>query len=166
MRRKQPVFVWTAVALSAILAAAVLATPGSGIVSGAIVARASFLDDVDIKFKVDHGSQEITQVRDARDTVMQKIVIAAGGTTGWHSHHGPAVALVTRGALTLYSSDDPSCAGRLYSAGAGFIDPGQGHVHLGRNESGTETEVWVTYFDVPPGQSVRVDAADPGNCSF
>jgi DNA-binding SARP family transcriptional activator len=25
-------------------------------------------------------------------------------------------------------------------------------------------EVWVTYLDVPPGQTVRADAADPGNC--
>jgi hypothetical protein len=27
-----------------------------------------------------------------------------------------------------------------------------------------DTELWVTYFDVPPGGAFRLDAADPGNC--
>jgi hypothetical protein len=58
-------------------------------------------------------------------------------------------------------------SGRTYSAGQAFIDSGQGHVHLGRNLSSTQNaEVWVTYFDVPVGGGVRVDAADPGNCAF
>ena len=64
---------------------------------------------------------------------MQKIVIAAGGETGWHSHPGPAIALITRGELTLYSSDDPSCVGHPYGVGQGPSSSGQGHVHLARN---------------------------------
>lgn len=99
--------------------------------------------------------------------VMQQIVLGPGGQTGWHSHPGPAVVLVKAGELSLYSGDDPTCTGRTYSAGESFIDSGQGHVHIGRNLSSTENaELWVTYFDVPVGESVRVDAADPGNCAF
>ena len=39
---------------------------------------------------------------------------------------------------------------------------------IGREEAtrAARLEVWVTYFDVPPGSSVRLDAADPGNCSL
>jgi len=169
-------------AACAALAGVALATPPSGILSGAIFARAGFADRVDIRFKVsghdehdrdhdgdrDHGrGQEVIHVRDAQDTVMQQIVIGPGGQTGWHSHPGPAVALVTAGELTLYSGDDPTCTGRSYAAGDAFVDAGQGHVHMARNLSPTENvEVWVTYFDVPPGGSVRADAGDPGVCDF
>jgi quercetin dioxygenase-like cupin family protein len=149
------------------LAGAVLATPPSGIVSATVLARAAFVDPVDIKFKIQGKGQEVIQVKDARDTVMQQIVIGPGGSTGWHSHPGPVVVLVKAGDLTLYSGDDPTCTGRTYSAGQAFIDSGQGHVHIGRNLSLSQNvELWVTYFDVPPGGPFRIDAANPGNCGF
>lgn len=98
---------------------------------------------------------------------MQQIVIGPGGSTGWHSHPGPVVVLIKAGDLTLYSGDDPGCTGRTYSAGQAFIDSGQGHVHIGRNLSPSQNvELWVTYFDVPPGSPFRIDAPNPGNCSF
>jgi quercetin dioxygenase-like cupin family protein len=166
MTKKQLVFL-TAAAVSAVVVGVALATPGSGIVSAAIVARAGFTDSVDVKFKIQGQGQEVVHVQNAQETVMQQIIIGPGGHTGWHSHPGPAVALVKSGELTLYSGDDPTCSGRTYSAGQAFIDSGQGHVHIARNLSLVEnTEVWVTYFDVPPGQSPRIDAADPGTCSF
>jgi quercetin dioxygenase-like cupin family protein len=144
-----------------------MATAPSGILSGAVVARAVFVDRVDVKFKVDEGPEEVIRAGDVRETVMQQIVIAPGGSAGWHSHPGPAVALVKAGELTLYSGDDPTCSARTYSGGQAFVDSGQGHVHLARNLSQTENvEVWVTYFDVPPGEAFRLDAADPGNCGF
>jgi quercetin dioxygenase-like cupin family protein len=154
----------TAVALTAVARA----TPGAGVV-GTIVARSGFADAVGITFRIKshHGrGTEVLQVRDAQDTVVQQIVFEPGGHTGWHSHPGPALVLVTEGELTLYSSDDPSCSGHTYTAGQAFIDPGQGHTHIGRASPTQSTVVWVTYFDVPPGSGVRVDAADPGICFF
>jgi hypothetical protein len=149
---------------AAALASVALATPGASVV-GTIIARAGFPDVVDIKIKLrDEG--EVIHVARAADTVMQQIVIGPGGHTGWHSHPGPAIALVKNGELTLYSSDDPTCTGRRFGAGQGFVDSGQGHVHMARNLTSQNTEVWVTYLDVPPGGSVRTDAADPGNCVF
>lgn len=154
-------------ALAAALGGAALATPSSGILSGTVVARAAFQDPVDLKFKIDGGPNEVIHVRDAQETVMQQIVIGPGGQTGWHSHPGPVVVLVTSGALTFYSNEDPSCTPRTYSAGQAFIDSGQGHVHLARNLDATQNVVlWATYFDVPPGAPFRLDAADPGNCTF
>jgi len=135
--------------------------------SAPVVARAAFADPVDIKFKVQgEERQEVIHVRDAQETVMQQIVIAPGGSTGWHSHPGPAVALVKAGELTLYSSEDPTCTGRTYTSGQAFVDSGQDHVHIARNLSQSPAEVWVTYFDVPPGGPFRIDAADPGICGF
>lgn len=151
-------------AAMAALATVAGATPGSNIV-GTVIARAGFADSVDLKLKL-RDEQEVIHVAAAADTVMQQIVFGPGGHSGWHSHHGPAIALVTAGELTLYSGDDPTCTGRTYGAGQAFVDSGQGHVHMALNQTGQNTEVWVTYLDVPPGQTVRVDAADPGNCVF
>lgn len=144
-----------------------LATPGSGVISGPVMARASFVDPVDVKFKISgHGAgRDIAQVRNARETVVQQIVIGPGGQTGWHTHPGPAVAMIKQGELTVYSSEDPHCEGTTYREGQAFVDPGQGHTHLARNLSMTEnTEIWVTYFDVPAGGAFRIDAPDPGTC--
>jgi quercetin dioxygenase-like cupin family protein len=144
-----------------------MATPGSNIVSSTVVARASFVQPTDIKFKINNGNEQIIHAPEAQDTVMQQIVIGPGGSTGWHSHPGPAVALIKAGALALFDSEDPTCTPRIYQAGEAFVDKGQGHVHLARNLSPTENvEVWVTYFDVPPGGPARLDAANPGNCGL
>jgi len=147
-------------------ASAALFTPGAGI-SSFVHVRASFVDPTDIKFKVGDGKQEVIHVPDARETVVQQITIGPGGQTGWHSHPGPVVVLIKAGELSFYDSDDPTCTVRSYSAGQAFIDRGQGHVHIARNESTTQNlELWATYFDVPPAGVFRIDAPLPGNCSF
>lgn len=166
---KRWLFVLTGVMATVGLAGAALATAGVGILSAPIIARGAFQDTVDLKFKVSDGSgtSEVIHVDDTRETVMQQIVVGPGGTTGWHSHPGPAIALIKSGTLTLYSGDDATCTGRTFEAGEAFVDSGQGHVHMARNLSQTQNlEVWVTYFDVPFGGSVRVDKPDPGNCPF
>jgi hypothetical protein len=95
----------------------------------------------------------------------QQIVIGPGGHNGWHSHPGPVVVLGKTGELTLFSAEDPTCTGRTYSAGQAFIAGGQGHVHIARNQSQIEnTGLWVTYFDVPPGEPFRIDKPSPVIC--
>ena len=170
MANRQLVSVIIAGAAVSALAGAVLATPGSG-TTGVVAARAAFADVVDLKFSIRDGDRgrDNVQVRNAGDTVMQQITFAPGGFSGWHSHPGPAVVLIGSGELTFYDGDDESCSGRTFSAGQALIDPGQGHVHYAVNQGTTPAEVWVTYFDVPPGtggMGVRDDAPAPGNCPF
>ena len=161
------IFVAAITVLAGAVTAVVLATPASGILSGTVVARATFQNPVDLKFKVQNGRQEVIHVPNAAETVMQQIVIGPGGQTGWHSHPGPVVVLIKSGALTFFSGDDPGCTPRTYSAGQAFVDSGQEHVHLAANQSATtNVELWATYFDVPPGGAFRIDAANPGNCPF
>ena len=152
-------------ALVALFATVAVATPGAGIVSGTVFARAIFADPTDLKFKINGGSQEVIHVNNARETVVQQIIIAPGGTTGWHSHPGPVVVLIKSGTMSFYDSEDPTCTARIYSAGQSFVDSGQGHVHIARNEGAVNVELWATYFDVPPGGAFRIDAANPGTCS-
>jgi quercetin dioxygenase-like cupin family protein len=157
--------------LAAIAGAAVavtaLATPGSGVLSAPVLARASFVDPVDMKIKIGDGRQEVLHVPDARESIVQQIIISPGGQTGWHSHPGPVIVLIKTGAMTFYDGDDPTCSPITYSAGQSFIDSGQGHVHIAWNESASEDlELWALYLDVPPAGAFRIDAPAPGNCAF
>jgi quercetin dioxygenase-like cupin family protein len=102
----------------------------------------------------------------ATDTVVLQQTIDPGGSTGWHSHPGPAYIVVTQGTLTLYDGYDPTCTPHTYGPGAGFLDPGLGHVHNARNEGTTRATAIATYLNVPPGGSPRTDAPAPGNCPF
>ncbi len=142
-------------------------TPGTGIITAPVLARAGFADPTEVRFRVKDGSRSVITASNSADTVIQQIVIGPGGNTGWHSHHGPVVVLIKEGEMSFYDADDPTCTVRTYTAGQAFIDKGQGHVHIARNESTTANlELWATYFDVPVGSGFRIDAPDPGNCSF
>ncbi len=155
-----------ATAVCVVLAAttAAGATPGSGVLSGRILAEGAFQDGLDVKFKVrgHHGTQ-VSRVQGGGRAVVQEIVLAPGGQTGWHSHPGPVVVVVARGALTLY--DDSGCdTGQTYAAGEAFVDPGQGHLHVARNHGSGNVELLVTYL-APPGAGVpRVDRSAPTGC--
>jgi len=166
MTKRRLAFLVIVAAVSTVVAGAALATPGSGVLSALVVARASFADPVDIKFKVEGQGQEVIHADNAPETVMQQIIIGPGGHTGWHSHPGPVVVLIKSGQMSFYSSEDPTCTVRTYSAGEAFVDSGQGHVHIARNEGSENLELWATYFDVPTGGAFRIDAPNPGNCSF
>ena len=167
MAQKQLIVAAVVIALAGALGgAAALATPGSGILSAPVLARGAFVDPVDVKFKLGAGPNDILHVQNAQDTVVQQIVIAPGGTTGWHSHPGPVIVVMAAGTMSFYSSEDPSCTATTYSAGQAFIDEGQGHVHFARNEGTENVVLMATYLDVPPGQGFRIDAANLGTCGF
>jgi len=87
-----------------------------------------------------------------------------GGTTGWHTHPGHTLVIVTAGAVTAYQGDDPTCTGTVYTVGMSFVEAGD-HVHIVRNEGTVEAQT-VAVRLVPVGQPGRIDADDPGNCHF
>jgi quercetin dioxygenase-like cupin family protein len=92
--------------------------------------------------------------------------IAAGGSTGWHSHPGPSLIFVVAGTVTNYTSDDPGCTPHVYNAGSSLVDPGGGDEHILRNEGTTTAETIAVQF-LPQGAARRTDALTaPGNCSF
>jgi len=111
--------------------------------------------------------QEMIKTKGLSDLYVQSNVWAPGGTTGWHTHPGPSLVIVTQGTLTVYEGDDPSCTPHVYSAGGSnaFVDFGGGAVHLVRNESTAEARTVVVQL-IPAGAVRRIDAADPGYCSF
>jgi len=105
------------------------------------------------------------RTKGASDLYVQNNVWQPGGSTGWHTHPGHSLIVVTGGTLTVYEGNDPDCKPEVYTAGMGFVDPGGDHVHLIRNE-GAEPASTVAVQLIPAGATRRIDAADPGHCSF
>jgi hypothetical protein len=100
------------------------------------------------------------------DLYVQSNVWQAGGTTGWHSHPGHSLIIVTAGTVTGYQGHDPTCTPHVYTVGMGFVDPGGSHVHILRNESTTDVAQTIAVQLIPTGQPRRIDAPAPGNCPF
>jgi len=141
--------------------AASITIPAPNGFASTVLARGSFRDAIDATFRIkEEKATTVVHVNDPTQMVMARITIAAGGALPWHTHPGPALVTVVAGELTLVDGDD--CRVRRYGAGASFMDPGQGHVHVGLNAGGIETAVYVTYLDVPVGQSPLVVAPAPG----
>lgn len=86
-----------------------------------------------------------------------------GGTTGWHTHPGHSLIIVTQGTITAYDAD---CTPRTYSAGQVFVDQGGDHVHVLRNESTAEKAATVAVQLVPASERNRRrgDANAPPGC--
>jgi quercetin dioxygenase-like cupin family protein len=87
-----------------------------------------------------------------------------GASTGWHSHPGPSLVLVTAGSVTDYSSSEPGCPGQTYSKGQGFLDPGGSEVHMVRNNGTVDAETIAVQF-IPHGDSRKIPATQPPGCS-
>jgi hypothetical protein len=88
-----------------------------------------------------------------------------GGSTGWHSHPGHSLIIVTSGTLTNYESDAPHCAPRVYTAPATFVDEGGSHVHMVRNETNQPATGYAVQL-IPAGANRRIDADAPQGCPF
>jgi hypothetical protein len=89
-------------------------------------------------------------------------------STGWHTHPGPSLIVVTEGSVTVYDGDDPTCTPQVHTANtpsSAFVDEGGGHVHVIRNETGSVAKTTAVQL-IPAGAERRQDAPDPGNCSF
>ena len=138
----------------------VAATPGSGVLSAPVLARGT----LDAGVKVDTADVKL-KTRDDIDVATQTITIAPGGHTGWHSHPGPVIVTISSGTMSFYSADDPTCSPTTYQPGDTFVDQGGSHVHIARNEGGTNLVLFATYL-LPVGAGLRTDAPDPGTCAF
>jgi hypothetical protein len=93
--------------------------------------------------------------------------VSIGGvvaSTGWHTHPGHSLIIVTAGTLTEYHAD---CKPIVHVAGDTFVDPGEGEEHLIRNESTTQAASNIAVQLVPHDPSKmnrRIDAPAPEGC--
>ena len=165
MRRRLTWYL-SAVALGAgAYASTLFATPGSGF-SASTIAVARF-EEIDVKNFTHPANfwQARLKTQGASDLYVQSNVWVPGGTTGWHTHPGHSLILVTAGAVTAYDADDPSCTARVYTEGMGFVDPGGSHAHVLRNEGAVDARTVAVQL-IPAAAVRRIDVPAPGNCPF
>jgi quercetin dioxygenase-like cupin family protein len=97
------------------------------------------------------------------DYLTRDVIIAPGGSTGWHWHDGELVGVVKQGTLT-HNASDCSVDG-VYNAGDAVVEPsGADHVHIGRN-LGTITTILQVIYVNPLGRPLAEDGPNPG-CDF
>lgn len=109
------------------------------------------------------GETDLYEAEDGAelDFVMVEITLAAGGSTGWHSHPGPVFATFAQGTVTIYPASSP-CVGEDFSAGQALIEQ-TGDVDNVKNHGTTSAVVYGT-FVVPHGSPFRIDEpAPPGS---
>jgi quercetin dioxygenase-like cupin family protein len=165
MKRK---WVWAlllALMAVAVYAGTVLATSQSGVSTTFLANKVPFgeIEVNDHTIPADTWQGRI-KTKGPSDGYVVDNVIHPGGTTGWHSHPGPSLIFVIRGAVTNYESDDPSCTGQIYSAGSGFVDAGGGDVHMLRNNGDVDAETIAVQL-LPRDAPRRIEADAPANCS-
>jgi hypothetical protein len=149
------------------------ATPSPGFV-GKTLATATFGEIDSHVHTVPADWQEMIKTKGLSDLFVQQNTwdpSQCGGctpTTGWHTHPGPSLVIVTQGSVTAYDGDDPACTPHVYTANTpnnSFVDPGDGHVHVIRDEGGAVAQTVAVQL-IPKGATRRQDAPDPGNCPF
>ena len=150
-------------------------TPAPGF-SGKTLATATF-GEIDSHVQAEPEWQEKLKTKGQSDLYVQQNTwdpspppTGCGCTpsTGWHTHPGPSLIVVTQGTVTVYDGDDPTCMPHVYTANTAnnaFVDDGGGHVHIIRDESGAPAQTIAVQL-VPKGAARRQDVPDPGNCSF
>jgi hypothetical protein len=170
--------IWTVFGTIATLTTAhfgnALATPASGFTGTTIavgrfgdidVTNHLFSDGVLRSLKKKNFWLSLQKTKGQSDLYVQSNVWAPGGTTGWHTHPGHSLIVVTAGTVTAYDGDDPSCTPTVYSVGMGFVDPGGDHVHVLRNEDSVEARTIAVQL-IPAGATRRIDAEGPSSCPF
>jgi hypothetical protein len=174
MRFKLTWFVALFTALVTAYLARTYATPASGF-SGTTVALGRF-GDIDVfNYRMPSRPRNAPgatppwmsaqKTRGESDVYIQDNVWQPGGSTGWHTHPGHSLIIVTAGTVTTYEGDDPSCTPHTYTVGEGFVDEGGDHVHIIRNEGDVEARTMAVQL-IPAGAARRADAAASPDCAF
>ena len=101
------------------------------------------------------------------DSAFQRVTLAPGGSTGWHTHPGVTFVSVVAGEGTLYPAGaaGSECTGQKYRVGQGFSQSSE-DMHTLRNE-GTTTLVLDAFYLLPPGTlstAIRTDQPQSANC--
>lgn len=164
----------TAIIAAAAYVARVQATPALGF-TGTTLAVGRFGDIEASNHLVQLGEPRRKQLKNlwlsfqktkgASDLYVQSNVWEPGGTTGWHTHPGHSLIIVTAGTVTTYEGHDPSCKPHVYTTGMGFVDEGGDHVHVIRNEDTVEARTVAVQL-IPAGATRRTDAPGNTECPF
>jgi hypothetical protein len=172
MKARLFVIVTAALVIAAPYSRTLRATPASGFVGQTIVMGT--FDEINVFnhivppdfWKSWHKSDvwlSWQKTKGDSDLYIQSNTWQPGGTTGWHSHPGHSLIIITSGTVTNYESDDRHCRPHVYTAPATLVDEGGDHVHMIRNETNAVATGYAVQL-IPAGATRRIDADVPANC--
>jgi hypothetical protein len=167
MRSRRVLIVPLVILAVAAYGGSVLATSSTGF-SATTLAKATFGEITSHVHTVPASWDEMIRTKGLSDLYVQQNTWQPGGSTGWHTHPGPSLVIVTQGSITEYDGDDSACTPHVYTANTAtnsFVDPGDGHVHIIRNETSAVAQTIAVQL-VPSGAVRREDAPKPGKCSL
>ena len=130
------------------LATVAFASPSSGPITGSFIATGSMKTGMGLA------------VHPGTNTIVAQYTFGPHSSTGWHSHPGKTLVVVQSGTFTVYHDD---CHAMTYGPGTSFVEL-PSSIHIGRNETGSDVQLGVVYFDVPIGGSPRIDQPQPAGC--
>ena len=130
------------------LATVAFASPSSGTIAGSFIATGSMKTGMGLA------------VHPGTNTIVGQYTFGPHSSTGWHSHPGKTLVVVQSGTFTVYHDD---CHAMTYGPGSSFVEL-PSSIHVGRNETGSDVQLGVVYFDVPIGASPRIDQPQPDGC--
>ncbi|HEX6218863.1 MAG TPA: cupin domain-containing protein [Sphingomicrobium sp.] len=153
-----------------ILAATAGATPGSGFTPNPI--GGSNVGTLDLNTSGDKTGKWGLHLKtlSSTDISADRLVIQPGGHSGWHTHPGPVLVVVTQGSVVWANGSDPLCTSRTYSAGEAFIEePFVVHKASNASPSGGVGAEYLAFTIKPAGAvgpAFRIDRPQPNNCNF
>lgn len=93
------------------------------------------------------------------EITIQHVRLDPNVATSWHTHPGPGIVAIQKGALTYEDGPRQKCRRTTYDAGHGFVDEGFGHVH--RAVAGPEGADFYVVYVHPPGSATHITPAAP-----
>jgi hypothetical protein len=164
MRRRLTPFLIAVILAGGAYGSTLLANLANAGFKGTTIAMGTF-DEMDLNAHTLPAEiwQSRLKTQGLSDLYIQSNVWMPGGSTGWHTHPGPSLIIVTEGTVMAYDSDDPTCTPHPHPAGTSFVDPGDGHVHVLRNEGSIDARTFAVQL-IPAGAVRRIDADPPVTC--
>ena len=111
------------------------------------------------------GAMHATTIKaQTGSAILESIVIAPGGSFGWHKHGAPVAVVVAKGTLTVLDPTVGNCTPFKVSKGQSFVEPAN-HVHLARNDTHSPVQVYAFYLGVRKVAQANVGVSTPQGCS-
>jgi quercetin dioxygenase-like cupin family protein len=157
-----------AAAIACTIVTIVHATPIVGLLVGTILSSGTTKEDIMQKVRVPLPPTASATTSDddnewtarlftsgSSDVIVQDVVYAPGGHTGWHSHPGILLSSVVSGSIEWY---DSRCERHVYNPGDSLTESTE--THYVRNVGSVNAEFMVTYV-IAHGQPRRIDEPAP-----
>ena len=139
----------------------VQATPSSG------VSVENFGQATLDPFRINQPPDFMIDSESETEVAIQKVTITPGGHTGWHTHPGPILAIVTEGQIkhTRFTEKD-GCIERVFGpdeSEQAFVEvPNQ--VHMARNEGNVDAVLYIARLNIPVGGEITDSSPKNPGC--